>query len=192
MAPAEAALDVEDAALCPQPFWGGPRDPQRCRDSLFAALHELDQVGEEHVPVALAEAVHVVGDLGGREGSSAPCRCGRGPWGAGCGVPYLARVVVDDKAGAPAVEVLVGAHGRLQLLQQGLVRPLAGGMHGGTDIVQDAHDPRGVLVVVVRGGGDGEAIGAQRPNPASGCARVPPCWSKPLHAEPQLRLRMRS
>lgn len=42
----------------PQPFWGGPQD------SLFAALHELDQVGEEHIPVALTEAVHIIGDLG--------------------------------------------------------------------------------------------------------------------------------
>lgn len=37
---------------------------QHCQDSQFTALHELNQVGEEHIPVALTEAVHVVGDLG--------------------------------------------------------------------------------------------------------------------------------
>lgn len=41
--------------------------------------------------------------------------------------------------------MLVGPHGRLQLLQQGLVCTLAGSVHSGTDIIQDTHDPRGVL-----------------------------------------------
>lgn len=32
-------------------------------NSLFAVLHELNEVGEEHVPVPLAEAVDIVGHL---------------------------------------------------------------------------------------------------------------------------------
>ena len=64
---------------------GWPLGPQHCPDSLFAALHELNQVSEEHVPVALAEAVHVVGDLG-TEGELSPVPLWPGPWGAGCGV----------------------------------------------------------------------------------------------------------
>lgn len=63
--------------------------PQHCQDSLFTALHELDQVGEEHIPVALTEAVHVIRDLGTRRRAQ-PCaavaravECGM--WGVGCG-----------------------------------------------------------------------------------------------------------
>lgn len=41
--------------------------------------------------------------------------------------------------------MLVGPHSCLQLLQQGLVRTLAGGVHSGTDVIQDTHDPRRVL-----------------------------------------------
>lgn len=59
--------------------------------------------------------------------------------------PHLACVVVDDEAGVPAVEVLVGTHFALQFLEQRAVRPISLGMHGGTDIVQDTHDPGGVL-----------------------------------------------
>lgn len=67
--------------------------------------------------------------------------------GGQLGGGHLASVVVDDKAGAPAVEVLMGAHCRLQLLQQGLVSAATRGMHGGTHIIQDAHDTWGALRV---------------------------------------------
>lgn len=50
-----------------------------------------------------------------------------------------------DKARIPAVEMLVHAHGGLQLLQQCAVCTLAFGMHGGANIVQHAHDASGVL-----------------------------------------------
>ena len=63
---------------------------------------------------------------------------------------YLASVVVDDEAGVPAVEVLVHAHLPLQLLQQCEVGALSLGMHGGTHVVQNAHDAGGVL----QGGSD--------------------------------------
>lgn len=67
-------------------------------------------------------------------------------WGeAGGGGSHLASVVVDDKAGTPAVEVLVGTHGALQLLQQRLVGATARGVHGGAHVVQDTHDARGAL-----------------------------------------------
>lgn len=36
------------------------------RHSLFAALHELNQVGEKHVPVPFTKAIHVIGDLEGK------------------------------------------------------------------------------------------------------------------------------
>lgn len=77
---------------------GCPRTPA-LPDSLFTALHELDQVGEQHVPVALAEAVHIVGHLMGQEGTSAAVggAVGHRVWGLGCPA-YLASVVVDDKA----------------------------------------------------------------------------------------------
>lgn len=72
--------------------------------------------------------------------------------GGQLGGGHLASVVVDDKARAPAVEVLMGAHCRLQLLQQGLVSAAARGMHGGTHIIQDAHDTWGALRVGEAGG----------------------------------------
>lgn len=53
--------------------------------------------------------------------------------------------MVDDKASVPTAEVLVRAHLTLQLLQQRLVGALAFGVHGGTDVIQDAHDPRRIL-----------------------------------------------
>lgn len=61
------------------------------------------------------------------------------------GAAYLASIVVDDKASAPAVEMLVGAHGPLQLLQQRLVGATARGVHRGAHVVQDAHDAWGAL-----------------------------------------------
>lgn len=51
---------------------------------LLRVLHQFDQVGEEDVPVAFAEAVHFVA--------------------------HFARVVVDGEAGLPRLEVLMGAH----------------------------------------------------------------------------------
>lgn len=50
-----------------------------------------------------------------------------------------------DEARIPAVEMLVHPHGGLQLLQQSAVCTLAFGVHGGTNIVQHAHDTGGVL-----------------------------------------------
>lgn len=73
------------------------------------------------------------------------------PGGRARGAAHLASIVVDDKASAPAVEVLVGAHGPLQLLQQRLVGATARGVHGGAHVVQDAHDAWGALRA--RGGG---------------------------------------
>lgn len=67
-------------------------------------------------------------------------------WGnAGGGGSHLASIVVDDEAGAPAVEVLMGTHGHLQLLLQRLVGATACGVHGGTHVVQDTHDAWGAL-----------------------------------------------
>lgn len=89
-----------------------------------------------------------------------------GPWGGGGA--HLARVVVDDEAGTPAVEVLVGAHGRLQLLQQRLVGAAARGVHGGAHVVQDAHDARWVLRERASGrvgGVGGAGISLARPCP---------------------------
>lgn len=57
----------------------------------------------------------------------------------------LAGVVVDDEALVPAVEVLVRVDLDAQLLQHGLVGPLAHGVHGGAHVVQDAHDARRIL-----------------------------------------------
>ena len=53
--------------------------------------------------------------------------------------------MVNNEALVPAVEVLMVAHGRLQLLQQRLVGAAAGGVHGGAHVVQDAHDAWGAL-----------------------------------------------
>ena len=57
----------------------------------------------------------------------------------------LASVVVDDEALVPAVEVFMCVDLHSELLQHGLVRSLAHRVHGGTHIVQDAHDARGTL-----------------------------------------------
>lgn len=53
--------------------------------------------------------------------------------------------MVDDEALIPAVEVLMGVDLHAQLLQQSLVRPLSHRVHGGTHVIQDAHDTRGIL-----------------------------------------------
>lgn len=90
---------------------GWPRESLHCSDSLFAALHQLNQISEEHIPVALAETVHIIGDLGA--GGSSECGMLElkmlgtkfrvqdvGCWvrAAGCRVPHLACIVVDDEA----------------------------------------------------------------------------------------------
>lgn len=69
---------------------------------------------------------------------SGPLNCGLGP--------YLPSIVVNDEALVPAVEVLVAPDLHLELLQQCLVSTLAHSMHGGTHVIQDAHDSRRVLV----------------------------------------------
>lgn len=88
--------------------WGWPRGSLHCPDSLFAALHQLDQISEEHIPVALAETIHIIGDLGAGGSSErgmlvqdagcgdlgAKCRV-QDAW---CRVPHLACIVVDDEA----------------------------------------------------------------------------------------------
>ena len=57
----------------------------------------------------------------------------------------LSGVVVDDETLVPAVEVFVVVDPDTKLLQHGLVSSLAHCMHGGTHVVQDAHDARRVL-----------------------------------------------
>lgn len=61
----------------------------------------------------------------------------------------LASIVVDDEALIPAVEVFMGVDLDSELLQHRLVGPLAHGMHGGTNIIQDAHDARRILGITV-------------------------------------------
>lgn len=57
----------------------------------------------------------------------------------------LAGVVVDDEALVPAVEVFVGVDLDPELLQHGLVGPLAHRVHGGAHVIQDAHDAGRIL-----------------------------------------------
>lgn len=57
----------------------------------------------------------------------------------------LASVVVNDEALIPAVEVLVSVDLHAELLQHSLVRPFANRVHGGTDVVQDAHNAGRIL-----------------------------------------------
>lgn len=54
--------------------------------------------------------------------------------------------MVNNEALVPAVEVLVIPNLHLELLQQRLVRPLTHRMHRGAHVIQDAHDPRRVLM----------------------------------------------
>lgn len=54
--------------------------------------------------------------------------------------------MVNNEALVPAVEVLMIPNLHLELLQQRLVRPLTHRMHRGAHVIQDAHDPRRVLV----------------------------------------------
>ena len=70
------------------------------------------------------------------------CVCG-GVCVGGCA--DLASVVVYDEPLVPAVEVLVCVDADPQLLQERLVRALPLGMHGGTHVVKDTHDARGIL-----------------------------------------------
>lgn len=58
---------------------------------------------------------------------------------------YLPGVVVDNEALVPAAEVLVRPNLALEFLQQRLVGSLPFSVHRGTDVVQDAHDSRGIL-----------------------------------------------
>lgn len=53
--------------------------------------------------------------------------------------------MVDDEALVPAVEVFVGVDLDSELLQHGLVGSLPHCVHGGTHIVQDAHDAGRIL-----------------------------------------------
>lgn len=61
----------------------------------------------------------------------------------------LASIVVNDEALIPAVEVFMGVDLDSELLQHRLVGPLAHGMHGGANIIQDAHDARRILGITV-------------------------------------------
>ena len=54
--------------------------------------------------------------------------------------------MVNNEALVPAVEVLMVPNLHLQFLEQRLVRPLTHRVHRGTYIIQNAHDPRGVLI----------------------------------------------
>ena len=62
-----------------------------------------------------------------------------------CTQTDLARIVVDDEALVPAVEVFMGVDLDSELLQHGLISSLSHSMHGGTHVIQDAHDARGTL-----------------------------------------------
>lgn len=53
--------------------------------------------------------------------------------------------MVDDEALVPAVEVFVGVDLDSELLQHGLVGPLAHRVHGGAHVIQDAHDAGRIL-----------------------------------------------
>lgn len=74
-----------------------------------------------------------------------------GPLNCGLGL-YLPGVVVNDEALVPAVEVLMAPDLHLELLQQCLVSTFTHSMHGGTHVIQDAHDSRRVLVGTRRQG----------------------------------------
>lgn len=54
--------------------------------------------------------------------------------------------MVNNEALVPAVEVLVIPDLHLEFLQQRLVRPLTHRVHRGAHVIQDAHDPRRVLM----------------------------------------------
>lgn len=54
--------------------------------------------------------------------------------------------MVNNEALVPAVEVLMIPDLHLKLLEQRLIRPLTHRVHGGTHVIQDAHDPRRVLM----------------------------------------------
>ena len=69
----------------------------------------------------------------------------RGAFSFSIVISCLASIVVYYEALVPAVEVLMIANPRLELLDEGLVCPLTLGMHSGTHIVQDTHDARGIL-----------------------------------------------
>lgn len=67
-----------------------------------------------------------------------------GPLISGLGF-YLSGIVVNDEALVPAVEVLVAPDLHLELLEQCLVGTFTHSMHGGTHVIQNAHDSRRVL-----------------------------------------------
>ena len=54
--------------------------------------------------------------------------------------------MVNNEALVPAVEVLMVPNLHLQFLEQRLVCPLTHRVHRGTYIIQNAHDPRRVLI----------------------------------------------
>lgn len=54
--------------------------------------------------------------------------------------------MVNNEALVPAVEVLMVPNLHLEFLEQRLVRPLTHRVHRGTYIIQNAHDPRRVLI----------------------------------------------
>lgn len=54
--------------------------------------------------------------------------------------------MVNNEALVPAVEVLMVPNLHLKFLEQRLIRSLTHRVHRGTYIIQDAHDPRGVLM----------------------------------------------
>jgi len=54
--------------------------------------------------------------------------------------------MVNNEALVPAVEVLVIPNLHLKLLQERLICPLPYCVHRGAHVIQDAHDPRRVLM----------------------------------------------
>lgn len=63
-------------------------------------------------------------------------------YGAGSEQYYLSGIVMYNKAGVPAVEMFMRPHSCLQFLQQSGICTLSFGVHGGTHIIQHAHDSR--------------------------------------------------
>lgn len=53
--------------------------------------------------------------------------------------------MVDDEALVPAVKVFMCVDPDSQLLQHGLIRSFTDCMHGGTDVIQNAHDTWRIL-----------------------------------------------
>lgn len=59
---------------------------------------------------------------------------------------YLSSIMMDDKALVPAVEMFMSPNLHLEFLEQCLVSPFSHGVHCGTHVIQNAHNPWGILM----------------------------------------------